>query len=71
MGNVINYPLITDGSNPLLTGTVGLATWGTENVYYLGHGGLAGPLLTLIPEPSTMALVLMASLGLLRVRRRG
>jgi hypothetical protein len=71
MGNVINYPLITDGSNPLLTGTVGLATWGTENVYYLGHGGVAGPLLTLIPEPSTMALVLMASLGLLRVRRRG
>jgi hypothetical protein len=71
MGNVINYPLITDSNNPLLTGTVGLATWGTENVYYLGYGGVAGPLLTLIPEPSSIALVLIAGLGLLRVRRRG
>ena len=52
-GNIINYPLITDGSNPILTGTVGLATWGNENTYYLSYGGAGGPLVTLIPEPST------------------
>ncbi len=70
MGNVVNYPTILDNSNPLLTGTVGFATWGTENVYYTSHGGTAGPLLTLIPEPSTVALVMIAGMGLLGVRRR-
>jgi hypothetical protein len=70
LGNVINYPTIVDNSNPLLTGTVGLATWGTENVYYLGYGGVAGPLLTLIPEPSTIALAMIAGLGLVAARRR-
>jgi hypothetical protein len=45
-GNVINYPLITDNSDPILSGTVGLQTWGTDNAYYTGYGGQAGPLLT-------------------------
>jgi hypothetical protein len=70
MGNVINYPVIVDSSNPLLTGSVGFATWGTENVYYTGYGGVAGPLLLLIPEPSTAALVTIACVGLLGARRR-
>jgi hypothetical protein len=69
-GNVINYPLITDSTNPLLTGTVGFATWGNENTYYLSYGGTAGPLLTLIPEPSTAALIAIACMGLFGVRRR-
>jgi hypothetical protein len=56
LGNVINYPLITDTTTPLLTGSVGLETWGTDNVYYLGYGGQAGPLVTGIPEPSTALL---------------
>src|SRR5688572_25483487 len=38
-GSVITYPLITDATDPLLTGSVGLHTWGTENVYYSGYGG--------------------------------
>jgi hypothetical protein len=71
MGNVFNYAPIVDSNNPLLTGTVGLATWGTENVYYTSYGGVAGPLLTLIPEPSTVALVIIAGFGLLSTRRRG
>ena len=41
-GTVIDYPLITDTSDPLLTGSVGLHTWGTENVYYTGYGGQSG-----------------------------
>jgi hypothetical protein len=71
MGNVINYPAIVDNNNPLLTGTVGLATWGTENVYYTGYGGVAGPLLLLIPEPSSVVLVAIAGVGLIGARRRG
>lgn len=69
LGNVIDYPLITDSNNPLLTGTVGLATWGNEYSYFMAHGGGNGPLLTHIPEPTTIALALLAGLGLLAVRR--
>jgi hypothetical protein len=63
MGNVINYAPIVDATNPILTGTVGLATWGTENVFYTGYGGVAGPLVTLIPEPSSVALAMIAVLS--------
>jgi hypothetical protein len=70
MGNVINYPLIVDGTNPLLTGTVGLATWGTENMYYMGYGGVSGPLVIAIPEPMTVGLLAIALLGAAAIRRR-
>jgi hypothetical protein len=70
MGNVINYAPIVDATNPLLTGTVGFATWGTENVYYTNYGGVAGPLVTLIPEPSTVIFALGAWLGLIGLPRR-
>jgi hypothetical protein len=70
-GNVINYAPIVDSTNPLLTGTVGFATWGTENVYYANYGGVAGaPLVTLIPEPSTVCLSIAAWLGLMGLLRR-
>jgi PEP-CTERM motif len=45
-GTVIKYPIITDNTDPILAGTVGLHTWGTEDVYYMSHGGLDRPLLT-------------------------
>jgi hypothetical protein len=46
-GNVINYPLITDNSDPILTGTVGFHDWGSENTYYMGYAGQDGaPLLS-------------------------
>ena len=32
--NVYNYPLIQDTTTPILTGTVGLTTWGTEDVFW-------------------------------------
>jgi hypothetical protein len=67
---VINYDPIVD-NNPLLTGTVGLATWGTDNVYYMNYGGIAGPLVTLIPEPSTVALAFVGWLALAGLQRRG
>jgi hypothetical protein len=71
-GTVINYPLISDNSGtPLLSGTVGLATWGTENVYYSGYGGdVSAPLLVEIPEPATACLLTLAALGLMAIRRR-
>jgi hypothetical protein len=69
LGNVIDYPLIVDADSPLLTGTVGLATWGTDNVYYTYYGGTPGPLLTAIPEPS--AAVLALAMAALLARRRG
>jgi hypothetical protein len=71
LGNTINYPLITDATDPLLTGTVGLHTWGTDNVYYLGYGGQRIPaLLTAIPEPATVALAIVAAIGCLATGRR-
>jgi hypothetical protein len=70
LGNVINYSPIVDSNSPLLTGTVGFATWGTENVYYTNYGGVAGPFLSLIPEPTSIALLAGASCGLLGARHR-
>jgi hypothetical protein len=71
LGNVFDYPLIVDNNNPLLTGTVGLATWGTENVYYTNYGGVSGsPLLTAIPEPATAALAMLTLLGFSSLRLR-
>jgi hypothetical protein len=60
-GSVITYPLIVDATDPLLTGSVGLHTWGTDNVYYSGYGGQNGPLLIVIPEPSTAAMAMVAA----------
>jgi hypothetical protein len=45
-GNVINYPVIVDNSDPILSGSAGFQTWGTEDVYYLGYGGSDAPLIT-------------------------
>lgn len=66
--NVFAYPYIYDDS--LLTGTVGLTTWGSINTFFMGYGGGDGPLLVRIPEPSSVALALLAGLGLLAVRLR-
>jgi hypothetical protein len=69
-GTIINYPVITDTTDPLLTGSVGLQTWGTDNVYYTSYGGQPGPLLIGIPEPSTSLFVLGGSLTALHARLR-
>ncbi|MEX2170310.1 MAG: PEP-CTERM sorting domain-containing protein [Pirellulales bacterium] len=69
LGNVFNYDPIVDSNNPFLTGTVGLTTWGTDNVYFMGYGGGDGPLLVRIPEPASIALALLAGLGVLAFRR--
>jgi hypothetical protein len=68
--NVIAYPLITDAADPLLTGTVGLHTWGTDNVFYTSFGNLNLPLLVAIPEPSTAALAICGFIGMAARRRR-
>lgn len=72
VGNVIDYPLISDTSGtPILSGTVGLTTWGTENVYWSGYGGdQSTPLLIEIPEPSTVCLGLLALAGICSLKRR-
>jgi hypothetical protein len=70
LGNVIDYPLIVDNTSPLLTGSVGLAIWGTENVYYTNYGGVSGPLVLAIPEPMTIGLMAIALMGLAGVPRR-
>jgi hypothetical protein len=71
-GTIIDYPAIPDTTDPLLTGTVGFQTWGTENVYYTSYGGQSGPLLIGIPEPSAGLLFIGGSLaaGSARSRRR-
>ena len=70
LGNVIDYPLIVDTVSPLLAGTVGLTTWGTENVYYTNYGGFPGPLVTtIIPEPAAVPAVLAFMACLARRRR--
>lgn len=67
---VHEYPIITDGTDPLLTGTVGITTWGSDNIEWMNFRGVPGPLVTEIPEPSTLCLTLLAGLALLW-RRRG
>jgi hypothetical protein len=72
LGNVISYPVITDSNNPLLTGTVGLTTWGNGGTYYMNYGGVDGTPLVVdpVPEPSTVALVIVATVGMFSIRRR-
>jgi MYXO-CTERM domain-containing protein len=70
LGVPFSYPLIIDANDPLLTGSVGLQTWGTENVFYMGYAGAATPLLVEIPEPATGVLALAALVGVAAWRRR-
>lgn len=79
LGAVFNYPLITDSSNPILSGSVGFHVWGQGDpntggggAYYMGYGGVAGPLVTAIPEPSTLLMTATATMAFvsLRTRRR-
>jgi hypothetical protein len=67
---VISYPVIIDAVDPLLTGSVGFTKWGNEYTYFLPYGGQPGPLLTEVPEPSTVALVILATVGMFSMRRR-
>jgi hypothetical protein len=71
LGNVIDYPLITDATDPLLTGTVGFTTWGDEHVYFTSYGGVPGPLVTAVPEPGALAAASLAIACLWRRRRAG
>ena len=70
LGNITSYPAITDTTDPLLTGSVGLHTWGTDNVYYTSYGGQGGPLLVVIPEPSATLLGMVAALIAVAAQRR-
>jgi hypothetical protein len=71
LGNTINYPLIPDTTNPLLSGTVGLHTWGTEDVFWTNYGGVSGaPLLVEVPEPGTICLALLTAAALCTCKRR-
>jgi hypothetical protein len=71
LGNTHNYPLITDATSPLLNGTVGLLTWGTEDVFWTNYGGVQGaPLVVEIPEPTTVCLSLLAAVWTVALSRR-
>jgi hypothetical protein len=70
-GNVINYPLITDASDPILSGTVGLTTWGTDNVYYRGYGGQSAPLLTALTAFTDVDAVINRSTGNITITNNG
>jgi hypothetical protein len=62
-GNVINYPLITDSSNPILTGSVGFQTWGNQDSYFMGYGGLDTPLLKTLTSLKDVDLIIDRSTG--------
>jgi hypothetical protein len=71
---VIDYPAIIDADDPLLTGTVGLANWGSattggNGAVWSSYGGVPGPLVVVIPEPAA-GLAVAGALGLLRRVRR-
>jgi hypothetical protein len=70
LGNSYNWQVIDNSVTPILTGTVGFHTWGNEGSYFLNYGGRSGPLLTVIPEPSSAALALAGVFFLRRARRR-
>jgi hypothetical protein len=70
-GNVINYPLITDNSDPILSGTVGLTTWGTDNVYYRGYGGTNAPLLTALSAFTDVDVVVNRGTGNIMLTNNG
>jgi len=72
------YPIITDISDPILTGSVGLCTWGdggglNNGAFFSRYGGETGtPLLieaSVIPEPAS-CLLACGLLGLALLRRR-
>ena len=63
VARIIDYPVIIDATDPLLSGTVGLFNWGTENAYYMNYGGDPGPLVSVVPEPG--AFVVLVALGLM------
>ncbi len=74
---VIDYPLIVDTDDPLLSGSVGLTNWGSgdadNGVVFSRFGGASGPLLV-VPEPCTLILLALGALAVLPVairRRRG
>jgi hypothetical protein len=70
-GNVINYPLITDSADPILSGTVGLTTWGTDNVYYMGYGGQNTPLLTTLSAFTDLDVVVNRTTGNVTLTNNG
>lgn len=48
-GNVIRYPVVTDATDPLLAGSAGFTTWGTDNVYYTNfRNDINAPLISAI-----------------------
>jgi hypothetical protein len=64
------YDLIVDDDNPLLTGTVGLTSFGNANSFWSAYGGGGHAFLTAIPEPGTVAVGGIAAVGLFLLRRR-
>jgi hypothetical protein len=71
-GNVIDYPLILDSSGtPILSGTVGFASWGNNDVFYSAYGGdSSAPLLVEVPEPAAVCLTMLGLFMLHGVRSR-
>lgn len=70
-GNVITYPRIIDAADPILTGTVGFATWGTTDVYYTGHGGQSGPLLTTLNQFTDVDVTVNRGTGSITLKNNG
>ena len=65
-GTPYTYPLIQDTTDPILSGSVGLAAWGDTDTYFMGYGGLDTPLLRTLNSLKDVDLIIDRATGNIR-----
>ena len=70
-GNTIDYPLITDFSDPILAGSAGLTTWGNVHSYFMPYAGVDTPFITAINPALELSLTVNRDNGNLLLTNAG